>query len=201
MRPTCPLRALAALLVLSAAGSAPAHAQWLLGLELGSDRFWGGSRETTAAHRSFRPYRPTTVGLALTRAGSRWGLGLQLRYTSAGLALEGSDALVAAKGIFDVYGAAPELRYRLTGIASNELAVQGGPLVELWSVRGEESQTRLGIWAAVSLRVPLGGRFAGSASAGAALTGSPFTSDQLEPGFERRALWRRRLAGRLEYRL
>jgi hypothetical protein len=51
------------------------------------------------------------------------------------------------------------------------------------------------------LRVPLGARLAGSLTAGTALIPSPFTTDQLDPGFERRALWRRRLAGGLEYRL
>jgi hypothetical protein len=49
--------------------------------------------------------------------------------------------------------------------------------------------------------VPLGGRLAGSILVGAALIPSPFGVDQLNPDFERRALWRRRFAMGLEYRL
>ncbi len=185
----------------STAWCRPVQGQWFAQLEVGSDRFWGGSVETTAEHRSFRPYRPTTFGLRLTRRGAMLGFALRVQYASASLALEGTDALVAAKGIFEVYSAAPEVIYRFGTVGANELLLHGGPLFELWSVSGDDSQTRVGVHAAVSLRVPLGGRFAASFAAGAALIPSPFTSDQLEQGFERRALWRRRVAGGLEYRL
>ncbi len=176
------------------------QAQWSVGVEVGADRFWGGSREAAAKHRSFRPYRPSTFGLGLGRGSGRLRGRIRLQYSSASLALEGSDALVAAKGVFSVYAAAPELVYRLGRAASNELLLQGGPLFEVWSML-EESQTRLGLQAALSLRVPLGPRFSATFTAGTAVTSSPFTADQLEQGFERQALWRRRVAGGLQYRL
>ena len=177
-----------------------AQAQWAVGVEVGADRFWGGSRETATEHRSFRPYRPTTFGLGVVRGSGRLRAGIRFQYSSASLALEGSDALVAAKGVFNVYTAAPELLFRLGRVASNELRLQGGPLFEVWSML-EESRTRVGGQAALSLGVPLGARFAAAFTAGIALIPSPFTTDQLDQGFERRALWRRRVAGGLQYRL
>ena len=177
-------------------------AQWRLGAEVGSDRFWGGSVETTPERRSLRPYRPTTFGVGLERRVGRLGVGLRLRYASAALALEGTDAIAAVKGVFTVYSVLPEMVYRIAAVGSaNQLLVHGGPLFEVWSVVDEDSQTRVGIQGAVSLNLPLGGRFAGSLVAGAALIPSPFGKAQLDPSFERRALWRRRFAVGLDYRL
>lgn len=201
MRPAILVVAFLGVSVTSGIGCQAAQAQWWVGAEVGSDRFWGGTEESTAEQRSFRPYRPTTFGIGLARRAGKVGAGLRLRYSSASLALEGEDALVAAKGIFAVYSAAPELVYRLTGIASNELVLHGGPLFEVWSSSGEDSQTRLGLQVGASLIVPLAARLAGSLTAEAAVIPSPFTDAELDPSFDRRALWRRRVAGGLEYRL
>ena len=192
----------AAVVLLSGVWCRPVLAQWAVTTEVGADRFWGGSIETTAERRSFRPYRPTTFGVGLERRAGRLGAGLRLRYGSASLALEGANAVVAAKGVFTVYSAAPEIVYRIVSLGSvNQLMLHAGPLFEVWSVIDEDSETRVGIQGAVSLNLPLGGRFAGSVVAGAALIPSPFGEGQLDPGFERRALWRRRFAVGLDYRL
>jgi hypothetical protein len=191
-----------AVVLLSGVWCRPAWGQWAVTTEVGADRFWGGSIETTADQRAFRPYRPTTFGIGLQRKAGRLGAGLRLRYASAGLALEGADAVVAAKGIFDVYSAAPEVVYRVMSLGPvNQLMLHLGPLFEVWSVIDEGSQTRVGIQGAVSLSLPLGGRFAGSLMAGAAVISSPFEEADLDPTFERRALWRRRLAVGVDYRL
>jgi hypothetical protein len=179
-----------------------AHGQWAIGLEVGAARFWGASVETNDPHRSFRPYRPTTLGVGLMRQASRFGLALHLRYAEASLALEGDDAIVAAKGVYDLYHASPELVYRIATLAAtSELRLHAGALFELWSVESEESQFRAGVQGAVSLRVPFGRRLAGSLTAGTAVTASPFSQEQLLDGYERRALWRRSIAASLEYRL
>ena len=187
--------------VLSLALCQSAQGQWFVGAEVGSNRFWGGSAETTGERRSFLPYRPASIGIGLARWGGRVGAGLRLQYSSASLALEGQDGLVAAKGIFKVYGADAHLAYRIARVSANELTLEAGPLWEVWSVSGEESQSRLGIQAGLSLRVPLGTGLVGSLTAAAAVIASPFTESQLDAGFERRPLWRRRLAGGLELRL
>ena len=202
MRTSSTLAALTGMGLVYAMWCGAVLAQWTLGAEVGSDRFWGGSIETTPEERSFRPYRPTTLGVGLEWRGGRLGVGLRLRYASAGLALEGADALSAVKGVFSVYSVSPEAVYRIATLGTaNQLAVHAGPLFEVWSVVDEDSQTRVGFQGAVSLNVPLGGRIAGSVMAGAAVIPSPFGQDQLDPTFERRALWRRRFAVGLSYRL
>jgi hypothetical protein len=179
-----------------------APCQWAAGLEVGSARFWGSSVETAEPHRSFRPYRPTTFGIGLSRQVGRLGVALHLRYAGASLALEGADAVVAIKGAYKLYHASPELVYRIATLASTtELRLHAGPLLELWRTDGEDSQWRAGVHGGVSLCVPLGGRFAGSLTAGAAVTASPLTDAQLLAGYERRALWRRSVTAGLEYRL
>lgn len=202
MRTSSTLAALMGVGLISSTWCGGVLAQWTLGADVGSDRFWGGSIETTAERRSFRPYRPTTFGVRIERREGRLGAGLRLQYASASLALEGADAVVAAKGVFTVYSAAAEVIYRIMSVGSvNQLVLHLSPLFEVWSVIDENSETRVGVQGAVSLNLPLGGRFGGSIMAGAALIPSPFGETQLDPGFERRALWRRRFAVGLDYRL
>jgi hypothetical protein len=191
------------LLVVASLGfhSSLAHGQWSISAQVGSDRFWGGSVETGPEHRSFRPYRPTTLGAGIRWDKGWWDVGLHLGYSEAGLALEGAEALIAAKGVFTVYSAAPELGIRVTSTGSGQqLWFRAGPLVELWSIIAEESRGRAGAQGAISLLVPLSRRFSASLTAGAAVISSPFEHDELE-GYELRALWRRRFAVSLEYGL
>jgi len=195
------LGTLLALHLTSSAWPTPAQSQWLVEVEVGSDRFWGGSVETTPEHRSFRPYHPATFGAGLQRRWSGLGIGLRLRYADASLALEGGDAVTAVKGVFTVYSASADASYRVTSVGSeNELRVHVGPLFEVWSIVGEKSRTRIGIQGAASLGMPLGSRFAGVLSAGAAIIPSPFEDGELT-GYDLRALWRRRFAVGLQYRL
>jgi hypothetical protein len=176
--------------------------QWLIGVEIGTDRYWGGSVEKAEAKRSFRPYRPTSFGVGLERRRGPLGVAVRLHYTGASLALEGSDAVVAAKGVFDVFGIGPEVVYRIASIgAGNTLLLHGGPLFEVWKIIDEDTKSRVGAQAALSMTVPLGSGFAASVLAGVALTSSPFTSSQIGPNFEPRALWRRGFAARMECQL
>jgi hypothetical protein len=180
----------------------PLLGQWMVGAEVGADRFWGGSIATTGQPRSFRPYRPTTFGVAFEHTAGTFGLGLRFRYASASLGLEGEEGVIAAKGVFSVYAVSPEVIHRIATVgAVNRLVLHAGPLLEVWTVTDGGSETRVGMQAALSLCVPLGDRLEGSLMAGAALIPSPFASDQLADGFERRALWRRRIGAGLSYRL
>jgi hypothetical protein len=190
------------ILLTSSVWPSPALAQWSAMVEVGSDRFWGGSVENAPERRSFRPYRPTTFGAGVERRSGSMAVGLHLRYAESSLALEGKEAVVAVKGVFTVFSAWPEIRYRIASLGStNQLQLQAGPLFEFWSLIDEESRTRVGAQGAVSLCIPFGGKFAGLVSAGAALIPSPFKRDELESDFSLRPLWRRRLSVGLEYRL
>lgn len=180
----------------------PAYSQWRGSVEVGAERFWGGSFETTGEHRAFRPYRPTTLGIGLERQGEQLSIGLQVHYSEAALALEGSDAVVAVDGVFDIIGFAPELVYRLVRVgAVNQLRLHAGPLIEIWTVIDEETRVRAGAQATLSFDVPLGSRFSASILTGAALIASPFNQDELEASYELRTLWRRRFAVAVGYRL
>ena len=121
---------------------------------------------------------------------------------SGGMALEGADAIVVAKKVFTVYSLAPELRYRIARIGNaNRLLLRAGPLLEQWKALDEEWETRLGVHGALALHVPLGLKLEGVLAAGAALIPSPFAEGQLDPPFDRRALWRRSITAGLQYRL
>jgi hypothetical protein len=175
--------------------------QWRTNLEIGSNRFWGGSAEIDGEHRSFLPYRPTFFGIGIERHGQRLGAGLQFHYSQASLGLEGSDAVVAVKGIFKTFSIAPELSYRLARVAENQLRLLGGPLLEAWSIADEQTRLRAGVQLSLSLDIPLGAKFGGSILGGAALIPSPFNEGELTPTYERTALWRRELALRISYQL
>jgi hypothetical protein len=177
-------------------------AQWTLAAEIGSARFWGGSAEV-GGERSFRPYRPTLVGLGVAYARSSVGVGLRFHYGGSSLALEGKEAVVASKGVLDVYGLSPELSLPLSRLGPEvRVRLYAGPLIEVWKLAKEISHLRLGASAAVGLEVPLGARLAGTLRAGmAVIPASPFAREDLDPSYEPRALWRRTLSTSLAYRL
>jgi hypothetical protein len=177
------------------------NAQWAAMVEIGAERFWGGSVENTPERRSFRPYRPTTFGIGLHGRSGSLGFGIDFKYAEAGLALEGDEGAVVANGVFTMYRASPEVSYTVASVGAGELRLHAGPLFELWRVIDEDSRTRVGFQSAVSLDVPLGGRLDGSVVAGLAVTPSPFEAEDLGPEYDRRALWRRRFAVGLGYRL
>ena len=202
MVPNCLVVSLAVAAIVSAVPWRSALGQWALRAELGAARFWGGSVENGGQHRSFRPHRPTVFLVGVERRAGKLAVGIGLGYSTAGLALEGAEGLTAINGIFTVYSVSPELIYQIASFGSeNRLRLHAGPVLEVWTVVNGGSETRAGGQAALSLTVPLGTKLEGSMTAGAALIPSPFARGQLDTGFERQALWRRRLAVGLAYRL
>src|SRR6476469_1393046 len=184
------------------AGSAPATAQWEVGLGIGAPRFSGGAVEPTTG-LSLRPYRPTVFKAGVDRTGRHVGMGVWLHYASSSLAFEGCDALSAVKDALTVYGAVPLVSARLSRVGpEGVLRITGGPLVEVWKLPDVGSRTRIGAAAALELAMPFGGRWSGVARIGGAVTpGSPFTRADLDPNLEPRALWRREVAASLHYRM
>jgi hypothetical protein len=196
------LRAFTMLIVGLSFSASAAWGQWVVGLEVGADRFWGGTVERAPEHRSFRPYRPTTFGLSIERRPRRLGVALHLRYSQASLGLEGKDAVVAVKGVFKVVSAAPEFVYQISSLGpGNELVVQVGPDFQVWDLADQDGRIRIGAQGVLSLVIPLGGRFGAALSGSAALMASPFNEEDLDTGFSPRTLWRRRFAVALQYRL
>ena len=196
------LRIVTGSLLASSASVSPAFGQWTVEVEIGADRYWGGSAETGGENRSFRPYRPTTFGLGLHRKGHPVGWGVQVHYAGAGLALEGPGTVAVVEGVFTLVSLSPEAVYRLTTLGPvTELRLHAGPLFEAWGIIDEDTKVRVGVQSALSLDVPFGHKLAGSMLVGVALTPSPFAAGELGSTFEPRALWRRRFAVGLQYRL
>jgi hypothetical protein len=180
----------------------PSAAQWALAAEIGSARFWGGSAEV-GGERSFRPYRPTLIGLGVGYSRGTVGVGVRFHYAGSSLALEGKDAVVASKGVLDLYGISPEISLPVTRLGpEGRVRLYAGPLMEVWKLADEISHLRMGAAAAVGLEVSLGDRMTGILRAGMAVTpASPFAREDLDPSYEPRALWRRTLSTSLAYRL
>ena len=142
------------LALLLAAAPHRAAAQWTLSADITASRFSGGSSEESGGP-AFRPYRPTIAGLGLEKSGRSIGVGFHAYYSSASLALEGPDAVVAIKSALDLYGAAIEVSGRLATLGTDSyLMFSGGPIVEVWSLAAETSHVRAGFAAAVGLQVP-----------------------------------------------
>jgi hypothetical protein len=179
----------------------PLHAQGSIGMRVGAARFSGGAEEP-ATGRSLLPYRPTTFEAGASRVHGRFGVGLRVHYASSSLALEGNDALSAVKDVMKVYGIAPELSVRLSGLGPQAvLRAYAGPVFEIWKLDENTSHSRLGAAAALGLEVPFGGRWSGAARVGGAVMRSPFDEEDLIVGLEPRTLWRRELSAGLNYRM
>ena len=184
-----------------AAVSREAAAQWAASADVTAARFWGGSRELKG-DRSFRPYRPTIVGIGLERQVLGVSVGVRGYYASASLALEGTDAVAAVKDALDLHGLAVELSHSIATLGeAARVVVYGGPVIDVWDLADQSSRTQAGFTGSIGLQVALGGRFSGVIKAGVAVTASPFSTSDLDAGFEPRALWRREVSGRLRYGL
>ena len=188
-------------LALSTCTPAEGLGQWSVSLGLGADRFWGGSLENAPEQKSFHPYRPAVFELGAERRLGKMGLGFRATYTDAALGLEGEVGVVAANDAFTMVGLAPEVSYQIAALGTNRLLLHAGPLVEVWHPIDSDSRTRAGARGAASLVVPLGGRFNFSVAGSVAVISSPFNSGELPDTYELRALWRRGIAGTLQYQL
>jgi hypothetical protein len=201
MRPSR-LTGFAGLILASGCLVSTAFGQWTAGLEIGANRYWGGSAYTGGDSRSFHPYRPTAFGFGIEHKRKQFAYGLQVRYAEAALALEGPAGTAAVGGVFTVVSISPEIVYRLATLGPvTEVRLHAGPLLEIWGTIDEKTKGHLGAQSAVSFDLPLGGRFSGSVLGGLALTPSVFEEGQLGVDFEPRALWQRRFAVGLHYRL
>jgi hypothetical protein len=196
-----------ALTVLLVAGTPPLLAQWHVGIEVGAARFWGGSIDNSGDHTSFRPYRPTTFGIGVERQAGRYALGVRVHYFESTLALEGPEAAILADGAFKTFSISPEAAVQIATLGTgNQLRVHAGPILEVWEIVDNDSRTRVGAQASVSLDIPFGLHFSGVVSGGAAVTPSPYEEGELDlgpgaPTYDRRALWRRAFGLGLRYRL
>ena len=181
-----------------------AQAQWVVGLEAGTEAFTGVSRTTgTGPERALRPYRPAWGGLRAESPGSRLRFGASLLYASPDLALEAVDlAVVDRDDITTVLGFHPGVMIRVAELRDGvALRAEGGLILEHWGFRDQAGRIRAGGEIGLSLEVGLGGRFSGVLGGYAGLSASPFRGEELPQGFEPRSAWRQALRGSLRIRL
>ena len=198
------LRGLLAVAALATANARPLQAQWSVGLDLGGARYHGGTARTSPSdeQETFRPDRPTLVGLRVARGLGPWHVGLGLSHGDADLVLDGRSTAVVVKDAFTVLGLAPEIGYRLTRArAPAELRLALGPVIEWWDVVETGYRTRLGGQAAATLTLPITGALVGRARAEVAVVGSPFEAAELPSDYRPTTLWRRSLAAGVSLRL
>lgn len=196
----------AALILLGLGSLVPgvAGGQWRLGADIGTSTFWGTSQDTSGTTRegSFRPQRPTTLTLRVERRITRVTLGLALSYSNAALVLQTDGPSIFEDGVLMQVQAAPEIAVAAAQLSTGaSLAIHAGPLVEFWTLEGEEERVRLGGQVGLSLQFPLGRRLASAVNARVGVTPSLFKAGELPSEFERRPSWRRGVSLGLRYRL
>ena len=183
------------------------RAQWRLGVEVASESFTGASGAApggAASTPSFRPYRPTWVGLRADGPGGRIRPALTLRLASPDLALVGDEATVVEHlGVTEVVGMVPEAVVELARLQPGvQLAAALGVLIEQWSFEAQPARWRIGPTAGLDLVVPLGGRLEGAVGGTVGLLPeSVFTAGDLPETLEPRSVWRRSLRGSVRLRL
>lgn len=182
VRIICPMLVLVAL---SRASSAQQRA-WGVGFDVGLTRFWGAS-EALPPNQSpgLKPYRPTTAAVRVDRSvGRRGRVGLGVAYAASGVAAEGEELAVVAKGQLAWIQFAPEAAYRLTTLgAGPELRAFGGPVADLWLPEGGDSRVRFGGRAGLELLAPLGSGVAATIRAHSGVSGSLFRETDVPSGF------------------
>ena len=178
------------LVLLALARSSAAQQRWGLGLDLGLTRFWGGSEAVPPDETpGLKPYRPTTVAVRVDRVLGRGRIGLGVAYGASGIAAEGEDLAVIARGTLAWVQLTPELAYRLTTLGSGpELRLFGGPVADLWLPDGEDRRFRLGARTGFELLAPLGGRIAVTVRAHGGVSGSLFREADVPSGFRTKVM-------------
>jgi hypothetical protein len=196
--------ALAALIGGAVTAPAAAQATWTITAELAMFDVSGaadGSVEEDAV--TIGADRATMLGVRLERAGPRIGVGLALRHATPAFALSGPATTISDTEVgFSFYEIAPEVSVRLAGGPGGPtLRVGGGPVVDIWDWAVSETHVRLGARGGLGLDLPLGRRFSAVISGAAAVSGSIFDEEEVEPDFERTSVVRTEVGIGLRYRL
>ena len=152
--------------------AAPLHAQarrWSVTIEAGELRFHGTSADTSSEGTgSFRPYRPTAVGLRLERGGSL-RLGLGLLYGSGPAALTSPELTIAAEtDPLTLLELAPTISVHVARIGGGAVRLAAGPVLDRWAWSAAPTRWRVGgeVFRTARSAAQCGNRAGGSRGAG-----------------------------------
>lgn len=172
-----------------------AAAQWRLTILHGSGSVWGHSRDDSSPdHPAFLPDRPKSYAVAIGRDFGRQRVTIDLRRTSADLALRGPGTTIVTRGVLHAWGGTLETARRLAGAAGRPTLHGGiGATVERWNfdLGASEARWRVGGRGALEVGLPISGRWGAVLRGELAASSSIFTAAELPEGYVRKTGWRR----------
>lgn len=184
------------------------QAQWRLGAEIGTGRFWGATHAASTEDPEVRPSRHTTFGTRLVVGGEKTRFALGVRYGDYGLSAEGAGedgggVVITFDGMFAVVSVTPSASFRLTSFQPGvDLRAGAGVMLESWKFSGVKGhRTRVGPVGSIGLDVTLSRAFLFTLTGEVAAIGSPFTEEDLIISLRRSTAWRRELYGGLLLKL
>jgi hypothetical protein len=179
--------------VLAVSQPVAGQSRWRAAISLSDARFGGTSADTSAGgDGSFRPFRPTVLGLSIERGndGLRWGVAL--RYASAAAALDATQATVVARTEpLTLVELRPFASIAIASAGSARVRADAGPVLDHWRWSAGDPRTRLGAEFGASLEAPLGRRAYALIRAALTFTDSVLNAVDLPEEFERRMSVRR----------
>ncbi|MEK7379673.1 MAG: hypothetical protein AAB075_01530 [Gemmatimonadota bacterium] len=178
--------------------------QWLVGAGLAQEVFQGVSAGQEEGEPSvFRPAPSRIWSVRVETPGRRLRWALEVRYARPLVTYQSGEVeITLQEHLTTATGIHPAAIYPIVHLTDQVvLNLEGGPLLEFWSSRGEDRITAVSGLAGMWLRVGLGGRLAGRL--GATLSYSPTAVIDVTSieGWESRPTWRRGLSGSLLIRL
>lgn len=184
--------------------AAPLAAQWSLGAEAGMLRFWGAAIDTSTPDdpSGARPSPSTSYSVRVQRRFGNLAFGIGVLHSSGGIGVERKTIAVEEKDAVKLDEILPEASLRVAKPGpGGALLLHLGPVIDRWSPVDVPRRTRVGARAAVSLDLPIAGRWTGTFEAGVALSSSMFLNDEVPEGYALRAMWRRALSAGIQLRL
>lgn len=184
------------LLALPGAGMA----QWRVGAGLTQEVFQGVSAgHEEGVPSTFRPAPTRTWSIRAETPGTRLRWSIEVRHGRPLVTYEsGEIEITLQEHLTSVTGFMPGVIYRLIQLTGDAtLDLEGGPLLEFWSSRGEDGITALGGFAGLALQVDLGGRVGGRLGASVGYSPTAVIDVTSIEGWETRPTWRRGLSGSL----
>ena len=180
-------------------------AQWQMGAGLAQEVFQGVSAgDEEGVPSVFRPAPSRMWSVRVETPGSRLRWALEVRYARPLVTYQsaGEVEITLQEHLTTATGIHPAAIYPIVHLTDQVvLNLEGGPLLEFWSSRGEDRIAAVSGLAGMWLRVGLGGRFAGRLGATLGYSPTAVIDVTAIEGWESRRTWRRGLSGSLLIRL
>lgn len=177
----------------AASGLSGQEPRWRLSASGNQAWFSGGVTDTTDATTDYT-LTPTVVWtLAADHSLGDIRVGVGLSYFSARLGVTGDIISIVDETVHFGYwevSAVVVVPLVRVGKGGAGLSLSAGPTLGIWSITSVDPRTRVGGTATLQFAAPITPAWRLLASAGGAVSGSPFTEDETPVEFEIATLWR-----------